>query len=61
MEGLPWRKGDERRAAAYGNGCPGLIKAVDEVLPESDKQRCTKHKTENVLDKVLEQDRASVK
>jgi transposase-like protein len=43
------------------DGCPGLIKAVDEVLPESDKQRCTKHKTGNVLDKVLEQDRASVK
>jgi len=43
------------------DGCPGLIKAVDEVFPESDKQRCTKHKTENVLDKVLEQDRASVK
>src|SRR4030065_1659425 len=43
------------------DGCPGLMKAVDEVFPESDKQRCTKHRTENVLDKVREQDRASVK
>jgi transposase-like protein len=43
------------------DGCPGLIKAVDEVIPESDKQRCTKHRTENVLDNVLEQDKASVK
>jgi putative transposase len=43
------------------DGCPGLIKAVDEVFPESDKQRCTKHRTENVLDKVLQQDKASVK
>ena len=43
------------------DGCPGLIKAVGEVFPESDKQRCTKHRTENVLDKVLEQDKASVK
>ncbi len=43
------------------DGCPGLIKAVDEVFPESDKQRCTKHRTDNVLDKVLEQDNASVK
>ena len=43
------------------DGCPGLIKAVNEVFPESDKQRCTKHRTENVLDKVLEQDKASVK
>jgi len=43
------------------DGCPGLIKAVNEVFPESDKQRCTKHRTENVLDKVLEQDKASVR
>jgi putative transposase len=43
------------------DGCPGLVKAVSEVFPESDKQRCTKHRTENVLDKVLEQDKASVK
>lgn len=43
------------------DGCPGLIQSVDEVFPEADKQRCTKHRTENVLDKVLEQDRASVK
>lgn len=43
------------------DGCPGLIKAVDEVFPESDKQRCTKHRTENVLDKVLEQDKDSVR
>jgi len=43
------------------DGCPGLVKAVNEVFPESDKQRCTKHRTENVLDKVLEQDKASVK
>lgn len=43
------------------DGCNGLIKAVDEVFPGSDKQRCTKHRTENVLGKVLEQDKASVK
>jgi putative transposase len=43
------------------DGCAGLNKAVDEVLPESDKQRCTKHRTENVLDKVLDKDKASVK
>jgi len=43
------------------DGCPGLVKAVDEIFPESDKQRCTKHRTENILDKVIKQDRASVK
>jgi transposase-like protein len=43
------------------DGCPGLIRAVHEVFPETDMQRCTKHKTENVLDKVLSQDSVKVK
>ena len=55
------RRGMSEPMLTVIDGCPGLIKAVDEVFPESNKQRCTKHKTENVLDKVLQQDRASVK
>lgn len=55
------RRGMSEPMLTVIDGCPGLIKAVDETFPESDKQRCTKHKTENVLDKALEQDRASVK
>jgi len=43
------------------DGCPGLIRATKETLGSSDIQRCTKHKTENVLDKVLKQDRGKVK
>ena len=43
------------------DGCPGLVRAVHEVFPETDVQRCTKHRTENVLDKVLAEDRANVK
>jgi len=43
------------------DGCPGLIRAVKETFPTSDIQRCTKHKTENVLDKVLKEDREKVK
>lgn len=43
------------------DGCAGLIKAVKEVFPNSDIQRCTKHRTENVLDKVLKEDREKVK
>jgi transposase-like protein len=43
------------------DGCPGLIKAVKELFPGSDIQRCTKHRTKNVLDKVLKEDRAKVK
>jgi transposase-like protein len=55
------RRGMNEPMLTVMDGCPGLIRAVDEVLPESDKQRCTKHRTENVLDKVLDKDRASVK
>ena len=55
------RRGMSEPMLTVIDGCPGLIKAVEEVFPESDKQRCTKHRTENVLDKVLQQDRASVK
>lgn len=42
------------------DGCPGLIRAVEEMFPDSDIQRCTKHKTENVLDKVLKVDKDKV-
>jgi len=34
---------------------------VKEVFPNSDIQRCTKHRTENVLNKVLKEDREKVK
>lgn len=43
------------------DGCPGLIKSVEEVFAGADIQRCTKHKTENILDKVLKEDRDKVK
>jgi putative transposase len=43
------------------DGCLGLIKAVKELFPDSDLQRCTKHKTENVLGKVLKEDKEEVK
>ncbi|MDO8446258.1 MAG: IS256 family transposase [Deltaproteobacteria bacterium] len=43
------------------DGCSGLIKAVEEHFPSSEIQRCTKHKTENVLDKVLKADRDKVR
>jgi transposase-like protein len=42
------------------DGCPGLVKAVEEIFSGSDIQRCTKHKTENVLDKVLKADKDNV-
>lgn len=43
------------------DGCPGLIRAVEEVFPGVELQRCTKHRMENVLEKVLKVDRDEVK
>lgn len=42
------------------DGCSGLIKAVEDIFPGSDIQRCTKHRTENVLDKVLKADKNKI-
>lgn len=55
------RRGLQEPMLIVIDGCPGLIKAVKELFPDSDLQRCTKHKTENVLDKVLKVDREDVK
>jgi transposase-like protein len=39
------------------DGCPGALKAIEEAFPCVEVQRCTKHKLENVLEKVLKADR----
>ena len=43
------------------DGAPGLIRAVEEVFPNSLRQRCLAHKTRNVTDKVPDSVRAEVK
>jgi putative transposase len=43
------------------DGAPGLIRAVEEVFPDSLRQRCLAHKTRNVTDKVPDSVRAEVK
>ena len=43
------------------DGCPGLLKAIEELFPGVESQRCTKHKMENVLEKVLKQDHNEVR
>src|ERR1700680_632799 len=40
----PWLVGSD--------GAPGLIKAIEEVWPESDRGRCTVHKLRNVVAKL---------
>jgi transposase-like protein len=37
---------------AVSDGAPGLIKAIEEVWPEADRQRCTVHRLRNVLAKL---------
>ena len=37
---------------ATGDGALGFWKAIDEVSPTTRHQRCTVHKTANVLDKL---------
>ena len=43
------------------DGAPGLIRAVEEVFPNSLRQRCLAHKTRNVTDKVPDSVRADIK
>ena len=43
-------------------GCGDIkLNMPKKLLPNSDIQRCTKHRTENILDKVLKQDREKAK
>jgi putative transposase len=39
------------------DGAPGLINAVDQLWPRSDRQRCTVHRLRNVLSKLPERER----
>jgi transposase-like protein len=34
------------------DGAPGLVKAIDELWPEADRQRCTVHRLRNILAKL---------
>ena len=34
------------------DGAPGLIKAIDELWPDADRQRCTVHRLRNILAKL---------
>lgn len=43
------------------DGCAGLLRAIEEVFPVVETQRCTKHRMENVLEKMLKEDRLEVK
>jgi len=47
-------------ALAISDGNPGLIRAIKDVLPDVPRQRCTKHRTDNVLARVPKKRREEV-
>jgi transposase-like protein len=55
------RRGLQAPVQTTTDGAPGVIRAVEEVFPNSLRQRCLAHKTRNVTDKVPNGARAEVK
>ena len=55
------RRGLQAPVQTTTDGAPGVIHAVEEVFPNSLRQRCLAHKTRNVTDKVPNGARAEVK
>lgn len=43
------------------DGAPGLIRAVDELWPQADRQRCCVHKLRNLLAKLPEREHERIK
>jgi transposase-like protein len=55
------RRGLQMPVLVNTDGAPGLLRAVEEVFPNSLRQRCLAHKTRNVTDKVPDSARAEIK
>jgi transposase-like protein len=55
------RRGLQTPVLVTTDGAPGLIRAVEEVFPNSLRQRCLAHKTRNVTDKLPDSVRAEIK
>jgi putative transposase len=55
------RRGLQTPVQITTDGAPGLMRAVEEVFPNSLRQRCLAHKTRNVTDKVPDSARAEIK
>jgi putative transposase len=55
------KRGMRTPTTVTSDGAPGLIRAIDQVWPQSLRIRCWAHKARNVLDKVPDAARAEVK
>lgn len=52
------RRGLSAPLLTVTDGAPGLMRAVEELWPESDRQRCTVHRVRNVVGKLPRKDDA---
>lgn len=50
------RRGLMTPLLVVSDGAPGLVRAVEELWPEADRQRCTVHRLRNVLAKLPRRD-----
>jgi transposase-like protein len=55
------RRGLEQPLLVVTDGAPGLLRAVSELWPTADRQRCTVHRLRNLLAKVPEPRRPQLK
>jgi putative transposase len=55
------RRGLGAQMLIVADGAPGLIKAVEQLWPRSDRQHCTVHRLRNLLAKLPKQDRERVR
>lgn len=55
------RRGMSPPKLVVSDGCPGLIAAVKAIWPDVPRQRCTAHKTRNVINRVPRKHQARVK
>lgn len=55
------RRGLKAPLLVVADGAPGLINAIEQLWPNSNRQRCTVHRLRNLLAKLPEQERERVK
>ncbi len=55
------RRGLRAPLLVVADGAPGLVSAIEQLWPEADRQRCTVHRSRNVLAKLPDRDRERVK
>ncbi len=52
------RRGLKEPWLLVSDGAPGLVKALPELWPGADRQRCTVHRLRNILAKLPKKDKA---